>query len=128
MLFQAPNHSIYLRIVAILALLLGLSDASRLLGVNLGTTSPIAAMGLTSFIYLGLFSLARLFSAVGLWIKASWGAVLLISTTVAELVLFATGNPDIRMTTVGFGVRLVLLLAILAIVGLSFRIRRAQAD
>jgi hypothetical protein len=128
MLFQAPNHSIYLRIVAILALLLGLSDASRLLGVNMGTTSPIAAMGFTSFVYLAVFSLARLFSAVGLWIKASWGAVLLIGTTVAELVLFAVGLADVRMTMVGFVVRIILLLAILAIVGLSFRIRRAQAD
>ncbi len=128
MLFQAPNHSIYLRIVAILALLLGLSDASRLLGVNLGTTSPIAAMGFTSFVYLAVFSLARLFSAVGLWIKASWGAVLLIGATVVELLLYATGNPDIRMTTLGFGMRLILLLAILVIIGLSFRIRRAEAD
>jgi len=128
MLFQAPNHSIYLRIVAILALLLGLSDASRLLGVNIGTTSPIAAMGFTSFVYLAVFSLARLFSAVGLWIKASWGAVLLIGTTVAELVLFAVGLADVRMTMVGFVVRIILLLAILTIVGLSFRIRRAQAD
>src|SRR5690606_14549042 len=101
---------------------------SRLLGVNMGTTSPIAAMGLTSFMYLGLFSLARLFSAVGLWIKASWGAVLLIGATMVELFLFATGHPDIRMTMVGFGVRIILLLALLMIVGLSFRIRRAQAD
>lgn len=128
MLFQAPNHAIYIRIVAILALLLGLSDAARLLGVNLGATSPITAMGFTSFVYLALFSLARLFSAVGLWIKASWGAVLLVGATVVELILYATGNPDIRMTMVGFGVRLILLLAILLILGLSFRIRRAQAD
>ena len=78
MLFQAPNLALYIRIVAILALILGLSDAARLLGVNLGPTSPISTMGFSSFVLLGVFCLARLFAAVGLWIKASWGAALLV--------------------------------------------------
>lgn len=128
MLFKAPNHAVYIRIVAILALLLGLSDAARLLGVSLGPTSPISVMGFTAFVYLGLFSLARLFAAVGLWIKASWGAVLLVGATVVELALFAMGNPDIRMTGVGFAVRMILLVAILVIFGLSVRLKRSQAD
>lgn len=125
--FNAQPIGIYIRIVAIISLLLGLNDAARLLGVNLGAVSPIAAMGMTGFVYLAIFALARLFAAVGLWIKASWGAVLLVGATVLELALYLLGNPDIRMTAFGFAVRLVLLAAILLIFVLSIRLSRARA-
>lgn len=128
MLFQAPSHALYIRIVAILALVLGLSDAARLLGINLGSESPIAAMGFTSFVFLAVFCLARLFAAVGLWIKASWGAVLLVGATALELGLYLSGNPDIRIGAIGFVMRLVLLAAIIIIFALSLRFSRAQAD
>jgi len=128
MLFQAPNFALYVRILAILALTLGLSDASRLLGVNLGATSPIAAMGFPSFVLLGVFCLARLFAAVGLWIKASWGAVLLVGTTSLEILLYLLGNPDVRIGALGFAFRVVLLVAILLIFALSLRFERAQSD
>ncbi|WIY53990.1 hypothetical protein O9Z70_05530 [Devosia sp. YIM 151766] len=128
MLFQTPGLALYIRIVAVLALLLGLNDATRLLGVNMGATSPIAAMGLSAFIYLGVFSLVRLFAAVGLWIKASWGAVLLVGATAIELGLYVTGHPDIRLTAIGFALRLILLASIVLIFGLSLRFSRAQAD
>ena len=128
MLFQAPNLSLYVRIVAVLALILGLSDASRLLGVNLGSQSPITAMGFSAFVFLAIFCLAKLFAAVGLWIKASWGAVLLVGVTALELALYLSGSPDIRMSMLGFGVRVVLLAAIIVIFGLSLRFARAQAD
>ena len=125
--FTAPSLGIYIRIVAIISLLLGLNDAARLLGVNLGAISPISVMGMTGFVYLAIFALARLFAAVGLWIKASWGAVLLVGATVAELALYLLGNPDIAMTAFGFAVRVVLLVAILVILVLSFRLSRARA-
>jgi len=128
MLFQAPSLSLYVRIVAILALILGLSDASRLLGINLGAQSPITAMGFSAFTFLAVFCLAKLFAAVGLWIKASWGAVLLVGVTALELALYLSGSPDIRMSALGFGVRVVLLAAIVVILGLSLRFARAQAD
>lgn len=125
--FNAPAIGIYIRVVAIISLLLALNDAARLLGVNLGAVSPIATMGMTGFVYLGIFSLARLFAAVGLWIKASWGAVLLVSSTSIELLLYLLGNPDVRMNAVSFAVRLVLLVAILIIFFLSIRLNRARA-
>jgi hypothetical protein len=128
MLFQAPNLALYVRIVAILALILGLSDAARLLGVNLGPESPIAAMGFSSFVFLAVFCLARLFAAVGLWIKASWGAVLLVGATALELALYISGNPDIRIGAIGFAMRVVLLASIIIIFALSLRFNRAQAD
>jgi len=125
--FNAPPIGIYIRIVAIISLMLGLNDAARLLGVNLGAVSPISTMGMTGFVYLAIFGLARLFAAVGLWIKASWGAVLLVGATGVELLLYLLGNPDVRMTAVGFAVRLVLLASIIIIFVLSIRLKRARA-
>lgn len=123
--FNAPPLGFYIRIVAIISLLLGLNDASRLLGVNLGAVSPISAMGMTGFVYLAVFALARLFAAVGLWIKASWGAVLLIGATGVELLLYLSGSPDVTMTAFGFSVRLLLVTSILII--LIFGVIRARA-
>ena len=125
--FNAPTIGIYIRIVAIISLMLGLNDAARLLGVNLGTVSPLSTFGVTGFIYLGIFSAARLFAAVGLWIKASWGAALLLGATGVELALYLLGNPDVRMSAIGFAVRLVLLASILIIFVLSIRLNRARA-
>ena len=125
--FNAPPIGIYIRIVAIISLMLGLNDAARLLGVNLGAVSPISTMGMTGFVYLAIFGLARLFAAVGLWIKASWGAVLLVGATGVELLLYLMNNPDVRMTAIGFAVRLVLLTSIIIIFVLSIRLKRARA-
>jgi hypothetical protein len=113
--FKSEPAGRYIRIVAIISLLLGLNDAARLLGVSQGSVSPIDTIGMTGFVYLSIFCLARLFAAVGLWIKASWGAVMLVGATSVELVMFLLGNKDVKMTTFAFGVRLVLLIAILLI-------------
>ena len=123
----SAHIGIYIRVVAVISLLLGLNDASRLLGVSLGDVSPITELGMTGFVYLAIFCLARLFAAVGLWIKASWGAVLLVSATGVELILYMIGNADVRMSAIGFAVRLVLLAAILIIFILGIRLRRARA-
>lgn len=124
---NAQPIGIYIRVVAIISLMLGLNDAARLLGVGLGPVSPVDTMGMTGFVYLAIFCLARLFAAVGLWIKASWGAVLLVGATAVELGLYLLGNPDVRMTAFGFAVRLVLLASILIIFILSIRLERARA-
>jgi hypothetical protein len=126
--FNAQPIGIYIRIVAIISLLLGLNDAARLLGVGMGEVSPIASMGLYGFVYLAIFALARLFAAVGLWIKASWGAVLVVGATGVELALYLLGSPDVRMSAFGFAVRLVLLASILIIFVLSVRLERAKAS
>ena len=63
--FKSELAGRYLRIVAIITLLLGLSDASRLLGVATGASSPIAQLGTAGFAYLGVFCLSRLFAAGG---------------------------------------------------------------
>ena len=115
----------YVRVVSIISLLLGLNDASRLLGVSLGAQSPLETFGIAGFVYLALFTLSLLFASVGLWIKASWGAVLLAAATSVELIMFLVGSKDVQMTVFGFGLRLVMLAAILALFVLSIRLRRA---
>lgn len=116
----------YIRVIAIISLLLGLNDASRLLGVSLGDVSPISTLGVAGFTYLAIFCLARLFAAVGLWIKASWGAVLLVGATSVELIMFLMANRDVQLSMFGFGIRLALLIAILLLLVLSIRLRRAR--
>lgn len=124
--FKTDIFGRYVRVVAIIALLLGLSDAARLLGVSTGAESPLAALGTTGFVYLAVFALARLFAAVGLWIKASWGAVLLVGATTVELLLYLMGSKDVQMSAFGFAVRLVLLVSIVLIFILGLRLRRAR--
>jgi uncharacterized membrane protein (DUF2068 family) len=122
--FKSELAGRYLRIVAIIALLLGLSDASRLLGVSSGAQSPITELGAAGFAYLAVFCLARLFAAVGLWIRASWGAVLLGIATTIELLLYLFGNKDVTISALGFAVRLLLVVSVAALLFLSFRMRR----
>jgi len=124
--FKSELAGRYLRIVAIIALLLGLSDAARLLGVSSGAQSPLTELGAAGFAYLAVFCLARLFAAVGLWIRASWGAVLLGIATTIELLLYLFGNKDVTISALGFAVRLLLLVSVAALLFLSFRMRRAH--
>lgn len=124
--FQSALAARYLRIVAIIALLLGLVDAARLLGVSSGAQSPITQLGATGFAYLAVFCLARLFAAVGLWIRASWGAVLLGLATTVELLMYLFGNKDVTISAFGFAVRLLLVVSVAALLFLSLRMRRAR--
>ena len=124
--FKSELASRYLRIVAIIALLLGLSDAARLLGVSSGAQSPITELGATGFAYLAVFCLARLFAAVGLWIRASWGAVLLGGATTVELLMYLFGNRDVNISAFGFAIRLLLVASVAALLFLSLRMRRAS--
>jgi uncharacterized membrane protein (DUF2068 family) len=126
--FNSPIAGRYVRIVAIIALLLGLNDASRLLGVSSGQQSPITLLGVTGFVYLSIFALAQLFASVGLWIRASWGAVLLVGATVVELAMYLLGNRDVTMSALGFAVRMVLLVSIIVVFVLSVRMRQRAHD
>lgn len=125
--FKSPIAGRYVRIVAIIALLVGLNDASRLL-ISSGTESPITTFGVTGFVYLSIFALSRLFASVGLWIRSSWGAVLLVGSTALELGMYLLGNRDIQMTALGFAVRLVLLISIVLIFVLGLRMRARAQD
>ncbi len=99
-------------LLAIIVLALALRDAASLLGVNSDDVSPISQMGLISFILMGIFTIFRLFAAVGMWIGAGWGAPLLVLVTIAELVLLSLGNDHITIHTVGLTIRLLLLFGV----------------
>ena len=116
----------FVRFLAIVALLVGLADAARLLGVGAGDVSPIARYGLAGFTYLAVFCLARLFAAVGIWIGASWGMVLVGGATAIELLMFVAGSPDVHLDTIGFGVRLILIGGVALMGFLWLRKRRAH--
>lgn len=120
------NTTVYIRIVALISLALGLSDASRLLGVGHGGANPLGTLGLTGFAYLGILCLSRLFAAVGLWMKSSWGGLVLVASTGWELGLYLLGSRDIHMSFFGFFVRVVLLVAVVLIFVLNVRLRRAS--
>ncbi len=124
--FKSEMNLRLLRIIAIVALFLGLGDAARLLGVTSGAASPLQTLGVDGFTYLAVFCLARLFAAVGLWLGASWGAVLLVGGTVVEMVLFLGGNQAIQIDIFGFVIRLLIVLAIGVLLVLSLRLRRAH--
>lgn len=118
----------YLRVIAIIALLLGLGDAARLLGVSNGTVSPITQLGAAGFTYLAVFCIARLFAAVGLWIRASWGPVLLAGATLIEVALYLAGVREVRIDAVGFAIRLLILGSLAVLLFLNFRQRRQAHD
>ena len=80
------------------------------------------------FVYLAVFSMAQLFAAVGLWIRASWGAVLLVAATVLELGMYLLGSKDVQMSALGFAIRLVLLVSIVVVFVLSIRMRERAHD
>lgn len=124
--FKSETTLRFLRIVAMVALLMGLGDAARLLGVTTGAASPLQVLGVEGFVYLAIFCLARLFAAVGLWLGASWGAVLLVGSTVVEVVLFLAGNRSIEIDLIGFALRLLIIVAIGVLFFLSLRLRRAH--
>lgn len=125
---NTPIAGRYVRIVAILSLLVGLSDAARLLGVSSGDANPIDLMGIGGFTFLSIFAMARLFAAVGLWIRASWGAVLLLAATTVELGMYLLGNRAIQLSALDFAVRLVLLVSIVLIFLVAFRFRQRAQD
>jgi hypothetical protein len=126
--FRSEMAGHYVRVVALIALMVGLSDAWRLLGVSSGDTSPLSVLGPSGFTYLAIFCLARLFAAVGLWIKASWGAVLLVGATGVELGLYLGGSRDVQMSAIGFAVRVLLLVSIIVIFLLSLRLGRERTQ
>ena len=128
MLFKAPRHELYIRALALITLFIGLTDTARLLGISMDAASPIAVLGVSGFIHLAVFSLNRLLAAVGLWLLRSWGLVMLVGTTVVELVVYRLGTADIEIDMVGYAARLIVLLAVLVVWFLSIRLSRAHAD
>ncbi len=114
------------RQVAILALLNGLLDAGRLLGVGAGPADPLAMFSFAGFAYLGAFAIARIFAAVGMWIESNWGVPLLLGTTLVELVLFLFGIVALDIGFFGLIARLVQLAGTLLLLWVAFSAWRSR--
>lgn len=127
--FRRLARENFVRILALVCLVIGLSDAARLLGVSGGGAGPLQAMGTTGFVLLAIFAVSRLFAGVGLWINSSWGGVLLVGATLAELGLYFSGSPYVDIGMPGLSVRIALLLGILGFLGVrTLRARRHVHD
>lgn len=116
MILKKSTITIVVRILAVFSLMIGLSDAANLLGVSTGAQSPTLRLGVGNFIYLAVFTVATTFAAVGLWIKASWGAVLLVTSMATQLGLVIFSDIGFGISWPGFLVRLLLLIGGAAII------------
>jgi len=109
-----------IRFLAVVCLLIGLGDTSRLVGLTTGAENPLTSLGMTGFVFLAILAISRLFASVGLWINASWGGALLIGASLFEIGLLFSRSADIHITWFGILVRLGLLGGMLAILGIRY--------
>ncbi|UYQ70758.1 hypothetical protein OF122_11840 [Pelagibacterium flavum] len=120
--FRNEPLGLVARILGLLSLFIGLGDAARLLGLGAGSASPITAIGTTGFVLLSVLALMRLFAAVGLWIRSSWGAIMLAASLVIEIGLYLVGTNWVSLGLWSFIFKLGVMLAtfgLLAIAQLS---------
>lgn len=115
----------FTRIIALLALLTALLDAGRLLGIGSGGANPITMFSVSGFVLLGIFTVARLFAAVGMWIESNWGTAVLFLGTLIELFLFLSGMARLDIGVIGFSLRVMLLAGASLLLWLAFREWRA---
>jgi hypothetical protein len=112
--------------LALASLFMGLGDATRLLGLGAGPTSPIVTLGVIGFLLLAGLSLMRLFAAVGLWIHARWGAVVLAGSLIVEIVLYLAGSAWVSLSLWGFIFKLAVMLATFALLAFAQMAARRQ--
>lgn len=127
--FRSEPAGLFARILALIGLFMGLGDATRLLGLGSDVASPIAAIGLTGFVLLSILSLMRLFAAVGLWIHARWGAIVLAASLAVEIVFYLAGSTWVSLSLWGFIFKLVVMLATFGLLAfVQIAARRQVAD
>lgn len=124
--FRSALPAQALRVISVITLIMGLVDAGTLLGLPHGDVSPLTTLGTAGFTWMAMFCIAHLFAAVGLWIRASWGAVTLNGAFLLELILTAVGNPHFRLDIFGILLRIVIMAALSALLFVNWRARRAH--
>lgn len=116
----------FVRFLALVCLAIGLADAGHLVGVSGGSVNPLVAMGVPAFVLLSIFTMARLFAAIGLWINASWGAALLIGATAVELGLVFSFSRHVTLSLTELVIRLALLIAMVMFLVMRYLSLREQ--
>jgi hypothetical protein len=124
--FRVEPAGFFARVLALASLFMGLGDATRLLGLGAGPTSPIVTLGVIGFLLLAGLSLMRLFAAVGLWIHARWGAVVLAGSLIVEIVLYLAGSAWVSLSLWGFIFKLAVMLATFALLAFAQMAARRQ--
>jgi len=123
-----PENSTFnnnlIRVLAILCLLLSLREASVFLGLGSNQASPISNLGVLSFFLMLTFTVFRLFAAVGMWVKTTWGTVLVLVVTSIEFSILTLTSIDIYISTVGIWIRATLLLGIIIYFILTYMYQR----
>ncbi|MCF6302059.1 MAG: hypothetical protein L3J13_02465 [Devosiaceae bacterium] len=109
------------RQIAIVALLNGIVDVGRILGVGSGDANPFDMYGVVGFALLGGFAIARIFAAVGMWIRSNWGTPLLLGVTLSELMIYLAGYIRLDIGLFGFAARLIEIVGALLILWFIFR-------
>ena len=109
--FRSEPAGLFARILALVSLFMGLGDATRLLGLGSDAASPIVAIGAMGFVLLSILGLMRLFAAVGLWIHARWGAIVLAASLAIEMVFSLAGSTWVSLSLWGFIFKLAVMLA-----------------
>ena len=103
---------VYLRGLALLALVRGLIDWSSILGL-VGPPDAFETASLTWQASVVLYAVLNCVAAVGLWLTSAWGAVLWLMVTLFEVLLPWTTLQTVREA--GMGDILLLSLAVLYI-------------
>lgn len=125
--FRTETTALIARLLALVALFMGLGDAAWLLGIGTGSASPVTLLGGPPFLFLATLCVTRLFAAVGLWIGAGWGAIVLIGALGIELGLFLAGSVWVTLSLWGFIFKLVTMLATIGLVSFVWLAMRRQA-
>ncbi len=121
--FKSNLPTRILRVISIVTLMMGLADAARLVGLGDGDRSPLAILGVAGFTWLAIFCVAHLCASVGLWIKASWGAVTLVGACLIALILTVSGNPHFSVDLWGALLRVVIIIVLGGLMALNWRAR-----
>lgn len=89
---------LFLRLLALVCLVRGLWEWSRILGF-LGPEDAFETAPAMAQVLMALFAVLSCVAAVGLWLTSAWGAVLWLAVTLAEMIApFAAGRRLISPT------------------------------
>lgn len=113
--FSEKPYSILARVLALLALVHGLTSIFYHFGATRDVNVPVEALGNIAFAITILCALLRLLAAVGLWSLTAWGGVLLIIANITELGAVFWSPKILHFSPLEIGLRVLVLLAVCAL-------------
>ncbi len=86
--FQFLLHS-YVRVIAVFMIFAGLSYWGAILGVRLIGGVPFESVGVQVQFTIIVFAVLDLVTAIGLWLLSSWGTVMWLFRSLAQVVMYS---------------------------------------